>query len=50
MDLYTRKAKYEEVKKDPKALKFHADRYSSGSRDPLAKLCWQTRQLNANNS
>lgn len=50
MDLYTRKAPYEEVKKDPKALQFHADRYDSGARYPLAKLCWQTRKLNANNS
>lgn len=50
MDLYSRKAKFDEVKKNKEALEFHADRYDSGSRDSLAKLCWQTRKLNANNS
>ncbi len=50
MDLYSRKASFDEVKQDPKAVTFHADRYEGGQRDKLAKLCWQVRRLNAGNS
>lgn len=45
MDLYSRKAKFENVKEDEKALEFHKSRYDNGSRDALAKLCWQTIEL-----
>lgn len=40
-DLYTKKAKFEQVKWDIKALEFHRDRWVHGSVDPLAKQCWQ---------
>jgi hypothetical protein len=40
-DLMSRKAKFEEVKQDTKALRFHCDRYESGATDKLAKQCYQ---------
>jgi hypothetical protein len=45
MDNLSRKAKFENVKFDEKALKFHADKYLSGSVYPLAKQAFQYVQL-----
>jgi len=45
MDNMSRKAKFESVKFDHKALKFHADKYASGSVYPLAKQCFQYVEL-----
>ena len=45
MDNMSRKAKFESVKFDAKALKFHADKYLSGSVYPLAKQCFQYVEL-----
>lgn len=44
-DLFTRKAKFEEVKQDLKAVQFHKERYEGGSVDALAKQCFQYWQL-----
>ena len=44
-DLYTRKANFDEVKQELKAVQFHKERYESGSIDPLAKRCYQYWQL-----
>lgn len=40
-DLHSRKASFDLVKQDKKALEFHKDRFESGSRDSLAKMCFQ---------
>lgn len=45
MDLFTKKAKFDEVKYWPEALTFHANRYENGSIDPLAKQCHQYLML-----
>lgn len=45
MDNMSRKAKFESVKFDEKALKFHADKYLSGSVYPLSKQCFQYVEL-----
>lgn len=45
MDNMSRKAKFENVKYDEKALKFHADKYLSGSVYPLAKQAFQYVEL-----
>jgi hypothetical protein len=45
VDNLSRKAKFDTVKYDQKALKFHADKYLSGSVYPLAKQCFQYVQL-----
>jgi hypothetical protein len=44
-DLFTRKAKFEQVKFDLKALEFHRDRYESGAVDKLALQCYQYLRL-----
>jgi hypothetical protein len=44
-DLMSRKARFEDVKQDPKALRFHCDRYESGAVDTLAKQCYQYLRL-----
>ena len=44
MDLLSRKAPFDLVKEDPKAVQFHADRRERGSVDALAKLCYQLLQ------
>lgn len=41
MDLFNRKARFEEVVHNEEALLYHAVRYQSGARYPLAKECWQ---------
>jgi hypothetical protein len=45
IDLYTRKAKFINVIEDPKAVEFHASKYLSGSRYPLALQCYQHLML-----
>ena len=45
MDNFSRKAKFESVKFDQKALAFHADKYMGGSVYPLAKQAFQYVQL-----
>ena len=45
MDNLSRKAKFENVKFDEKALMFHAGKYSNGSTYPLAKQSYQYIQL-----
>ncbi len=35
------KAKFEEVIQSEEAIMYHAVKFQSGSRYPLAKLCWQ---------
>lgn len=49
-DLRSRKASFEEVKQDLKAVQFHKERYESGSVDLLAKQCFQYWQLLKNQS
>lgn len=44
-DLYTRKAGFNEVIADPKAVEFHASKYLTGSRYPLALQCYQYLKL-----
>jgi len=48
MDLFNRKAKFEDVRENEEALLFHAVRWQSGSRYELAKLCFQFVQLRKN--
>jgi hypothetical protein len=45
MDNMSRKAKFESVKFDEKALKFHAQKYLAGSVYPLSKQCFQYIEL-----
>jgi hypothetical protein len=45
VDLYTRKAQFTRVMEDPKAIEFHASKYLSGSRYPLALQCYQYLML-----
>ncbi len=40
-DLFSRKAKFEEVKWNIDAVVFHKNRYDNGSVDPLARQCMQ---------
>lgn len=40
-DLFSRKAKFEEVKWNIDAVMFHKSRYEGGSVDPLARQCMQ---------
>lgn len=50
-DLYTRKAPFDQVKRDLNAVKFHMQRYENGSIDTLAKQCFQHwQQLKTNDS
>jgi hypothetical protein len=44
-DLYTRKASFTKVVKDPQAVEFHASKYLAGSRYPLALQCYQHLML-----
>jgi hypothetical protein len=44
-DLMSRKARFDEVKRDMNALMFHKNRYENGSVDALAKQCFQQWQL-----
>jgi hypothetical protein len=45
MDNFSRKASFESVKYDKKALQFHALKYEQGAVYPLAKQCFQLIQL-----
>ena len=44
MDKFSRKAKFEQIKYDVDAVKFHSDKYLAGSVYPLAKQCFQLVQ------
>ena len=44
MDKFSRKAKFENIKYDMDAVRFHADKYLSGSVYVLAKQCFQLMQ------
>lgn len=44
VDKLSRKASFEQVKYDLNAVKFHAEKYQSGSVYPLAKQCFQLVQ------
>lgn len=41
MDNFSRKAKFEDIKHDIEAVKFHAIRYDTGQRDKLSLACYQ---------
>lgn len=43
-NLFSIKAKFDQVKFDIKAVQFHAIRWDNGSRDALAKTCYQYLQ------
>lgn len=45
MDNLSRKASFDSVKYDKKALQFHARKYEDGAVYPLAKQCFQYVQL-----
>jgi hypothetical protein len=45
MNNLSNKAKFESVKFDEKALKFHSEKYLTGAVYPLAKQCFQFVQL-----
>lgn len=47
-DLYTEKAKFEDVIKDLSALDVHYHKYTMGSRYKLALHCFQYVEQNAN--
>jgi hypothetical protein len=47
MDLFSRKAKFHEVVKSEEALIYHAVKYQSGNRYPLAIMCYQHIQHKA---
>lgn len=44
MDLFSRKAKFDQIRYVPEALTFHANRYENGSVDALAKQAFQYLQ------
>jgi len=45
MDNYSRKSKFENVKYDEEALRFHAEKYELGFRYPLSLACYQYLQI-----
>jgi hypothetical protein len=52
-NLFSKKAPFEEVKKEEDFVKFHADRFEHGARDDLARACFahiQSGMKNANNT
>jgi hypothetical protein len=49
VNLLDRKAKFDSVKYDLKAVQFHMQRYDNGSVDVLAKQCFQYWQQLKNN-
>ena len=44
-DNYNRKAKFDNVKYDEDALRFHAEKYELGFRYPLSLACYQYLQI-----
>lgn len=44
MNLFSRTASFEEVKKDDEALAYHAVKFQSGHRYPLALQCFAEMQ------
>jgi hypothetical protein len=47
VDLLSRKAKFHDVVKNEEALVYHAVKYQSGNRYPLAVMCFQHLQHKA---
>jgi hypothetical protein len=47
VDLFSRKAKFHDVVKKEEALVYHAVKYQSGNRYPLAVMCFQHLQHKA---
>lgn len=45
MDLFSKKAKFDQVRFSMDAIQFHANRYENGSVDTLAKQCHQYLML-----
>lgn len=41
MNLYSKASKWDDVKEDAEAIKFHALQYLTGHRDALAKMAFQ---------
>ena len=41
VDVFSRKAAFEEVKENEEAIDFHVRRFERGNRDELARLCYQ---------
>jgi hypothetical protein len=48
VNLFSNKADPELVKKDPEAVRYHAVRFQSGHRYPLALLCFHLIQQELN--
>lgn len=42
---YSRKARFDDVKFDEEALKFHAEKYELGFKYPLSFACYQFMQI-----
>ena len=40
-NLYSNKAKFEDVLKDLDAFKFHVEKYEAGLKNPLSTACYQ---------
>lgn len=47
MDNLDRNAKFEDIKDDEVAVKFHADQFARGRRYLLARQCWAYVQKNS---
>lgn len=45
MDNYSKKAKFDNVKFDEDAMKFHAEKYKLGFRYPLSLACYQFLEI-----
>ena len=42
---YSSKARYEDIKYDLEAVKFHAEKYEAGIRTPLTLACYQAIEI-----
>lgn len=42
---YSSKAKYDDIKYDLDAVKFHAEKYEAGIRSPLTLACYQAIEI-----
>jgi hypothetical protein len=42
---FSRKAKFDNVKYDEEAVKFHAEKYDAGFRYPLGLACYQLTEI-----
>jgi hypothetical protein len=50
MTVFSKKADFENVKKDPVALKYHAERFEQGHRDSIAVQSYIEHQKNADST